>query len=710
MSVPHTGASVLSGISLIFLMACQPVPETDSHTASHTGVPPLTKPLFQLQSDKPMGLTLTDDMATFRVFAPNATQVSLVLFQQHTDKAGNDIPMHRDEDGVWETMLSWPQDWKFYGYRLDGPRTNIHMYDPSVVVADPYSQAVVRFNHYTYPSKTLIPENSPYDWEGDSWIRRPWEDYMILEAHLKDLTAHPSAQSSQSGSYTGLLNSSLGGLKHIKKMGYNAVEFLPLHEFGYLEVDYKNPDAPVFNDWNPYAKNHWGYMTSYFFAPTSRYASDGSEVKGEYTGTTGKAVTEMKDMVKALHQNGIAVIMDVVYNHVSQYDANPLKYIDKQYYFRLDENGDFLSKSGCGNDLRTESPMARRLIVESILFWMKEYHIDGFRFDLAAMIDMETVQAITEAARAVNPDVILIGEPWGGGGYNPAELAEAGWASWNDHFRNAIKGRNPNPENHDTGFIFGQLWDHHDLKFYQALMSGYTRELGGHYQEPRQSVNYLASHDDHTLGDFIRIGLGDVGIHETVQRQAMAELTREQIQTHKLAALALFTSQGPVMVHEGQSWGRAKVIAETDVDESRIGQLDHNSYDKDNATNWLNWNDAALNHELVNYYAGLIDIRKRLDLLRDATPGIRQFLPAENGQSLAFMIPENSGGDPAVVVVLNGHPTEKTAVTLPSGSWLILADEKRVETGGLGVVKGRVSVPAGSGKILLHKRFKQGIE
>ncbi len=703
MPVQNTGNAVIVGLALAALLACQPVPTTGTAAAAQTGTPALTTPLNELQSAKPMGLTFTDTQAVFRVFAPHATRVALVLFQDYTTKTGHAIPLRRAGDGVWEVSLKTPLDWRFYGYRLDGPKINANMYDPTVVVADPYSKAVVRYNHYTYPAKTIIMNDKPYDWQGDTWIRRPWEDYIIQEAHLKDLTADRTAECANPGTYKGLVQENQqGGIHFIKSMGYNAVEFLPLQEFGYLEVDYKNPRAPVFNDWNPYAKNHWGYMTSFFFAPSSRYASDGSETEGEYTGTGGKAVTEMKDMVKVLHENGIAVIMDVVYNHVSQYDANPLKYIDKQVYFRLDKNGDFRSRSWCGNDFRSESPMARRLIVESVLYWMQAYHIDGFRFDLAAMLDMETVRAITRAARLVNPDVILIAEPWGGGGYNPGELAEAGWASWNDDFRNAIKGRNPNPANHDTGFIFGNLWDNHDLKFYQALMSGYTKDQGGHYVDPSQNVNYLAAHDDNTLGDFIRLGLGDVGLEQKVQRQAVAELTRRQIRINKLAAVALLTAQGPVMVHEGQSWGRAKVIAPTAADDPQAGQLDHNSYAKDNETNWLNWSEANVNHELVDYYRGLIAIRKAYAPLRNATRGIRQFLPVKNDRCLAFMISDEKQ-NPSVVVILNGHLQQSAEVALPEGKWSVLADAKRATPEPLGTVSGKAVVPPQSGQILTRQ-------
>jgi len=270
----------------------------------------------------------------------------------------------------------------------------------------------------------------------------------------------------------------------------------------------------------------------------------------------------------------------------------------------------------------------------------------------------------------INPDVILIAEPWGGGGYNPRELADRGWASWNDHFRNSIKGRNP--MNSDYGFIFGKTWDNKDLDYYKALMRGYTQMDSGHYRNPVQSVNYLESHDDLTLGDFIRIALGDVGEHEKVTREKVSKLTIQQLKIHKFAALNLFVSQGPIMLAQGQSWGRAKVIAETRVDNPRVGELDHNSYEKDDETNWLNWEEKAQNRELVDYYRGLIAIRSKYASLRNAKPGIRVFLDGDTELSFGFSV--RTENEPECLVLMNGDVEQSAQFTLPVGKWSILAD------------------------------------
>ncbi len=215
--------------------------------------------------------------------------------------------------------------------------------------------------------------------------------------HVRDMTTHPTSTAKQKGSYLGLVEPNQnGGIEHIKSMGVNAVQLLPTQEFANVEVPYKDETTPVYNDWNPYSRNHWGYMTTFFFAPESYYASDGTDTPNAWNGTDGRAVNEFKDMIKSFHNEDIAVIMDVVYNHVSNYDWHPLKYIDRESYFRLDENGNYISHSGCGNDTQSENPKMRQLILESLKYWMTAYHIDGFRFDIGNLIDAKTRQLIID--------------------------------------------------------------------------------------------------------------------------------------------------------------------------------------------------------------------------------------------------------------------------------------------------------------------------
>lgn len=680
--------------------------------------------LDSFYSDKPMGCTVEDGRTTFRLFAPRATEVRLVLYEHHNSRTGEEFVMTCDEQGVWEYTLQGELYGKFYGYRISGPKGKGEMFNPDIVIADPYSKAVATRNNFLrYPARTLIADLR-YDWEGDTWvIPADHTSLVIYEAHVRDLTAHPSSGVSARGTFAGLVEPNRrGGLGHLKALGINALELLPIQSFGTIELPYRDSSVtklgyPV-NTWNPYSRNHWGYMTSYFFAPEAYYSRGCSVIPEAYNGMDANPVRELKDMIKALHKEGIAVILDVVFNHVSQYDYNPFKYIDKFYYFRLDADGNFLSASGCGNDFKTERPMARKMIVDCIKYWMTEYHIDGFRFDLAAMIDEETRQQIAQEARKINPNVLLIAEPWGGGKYEPHRFSDIGWAAWNDQIRNGFKGQNPD---NGLGFIFGKFQGHNTPQTLRNYVVGTLREFGGLFHTSAHSVNYLESHDDHTLGDFIRLGLHEVG-HETriTDRDAHAKLSARALALNKFAALLLFTAQGITMIHEGQEYARSKVIAPTDAPDPNVGKLDHNSYEKDNETNYLNYDHLALNQELVRYYQGLIALRKAYPIFHSAPHTAVEFFELPDPLVLAFRLrhrtyaeamqqrsePYRSYAQRArndFIVVCNAHPNRIVEFIVPKGQWLMIANDKEISLERPHPASGKLYIPPSSGIILMEK-------
>lgn len=646
-----------------------------------------------LGTDLPLGFTPSAQGGTFRIFAPRATGVTLELFARFEDAAGEPFAMKRREGGAWEKTLRRPLAGRWYGYRIDGPRGHGEMFDPSVLVADPYSKAVTTLNHWRLPAKTLITDEG-YDWGDD---RRPEpsdpRELVIYECHVRDLTAHPSAGSSRPGTYAGLAERSIaGGLGHIRSLGVNAVELLPVMKFGTHEIPYRDPaartDAGRVNDWNRYARNHWGYMTSFFFAPETYYATGGSAEEGAVNGRDGRAGRELRDLVRAFHREGIAVILDAVYNHTSHYDFNPFKYADKRYYYRLDDRGDFLEESGCGNDFNTAMPMARRAIVDSVRHWLAEYRVDGIRFDLAAMIDEETCRRITEAARGVHPGVALIAEPWGAGRHHPDWFRELGWWSWNDRFRDGVKGRDPH---RGRGFIFGHPATAGDPR--ETLSGLLPRDRGG-VPETR-AVNYLESHDGFTLGDFIRIATGG----ETPR------LSPLQLALHRLAALALFAAPGPVMLHQGQEFARSKTVA--DPDDPDHGRPDHNSYNKDDATNHIDFSLRRTNRDLFDYYRGLVALRRR-------HPGLcrpRDSSSVEmrgDGGLLSVCTIGASGRFNRYIVVLNASPDRPETVDLPAGRWCVLADASAVHPAGDGpAIEGEALLPPSSGLILGGKTSEQ---
>ena len=633
------------------------------------------------------GAFVKSDGVEFKLYAPKSDKVLLVIFDNVEDIHGKEFPMMKDANGDWSLKLGTAGYGTLYGYRLEGPFN-----DPSVIIADPYSKAAVTQNSYRHIAKSLVIDTN-YDWGNDEWKKIDPRDLIIYEMHLRDMTVHPTSGSSSPGTYKGFIDKNQhGGINHIKDMGVNAVQILPLQDFANVEIPYKDSTVFQYNDWNPYARNHWGYMTTFFFAPESYYDSDGTMKPNAWNGRDGKAVNEMKDMVKALHNEGIAVIMDVVYNHVSNYDYHPLKYIDKETYFRLDEKGDYITQSGCGNDCKTEHPAMRKLIIESVKYWMKEYHIDGFRFDLGYLIDEETRKQILVELRKINPNVIILAEPWGAG-YDPDGFSDMGWASFNDKIRNGVKGQNPFNGN---GFIFGKWFGENNQKSLQRFAMGSLREFDGQYLDVAHNVNYLESHDDHTFGDFVRIGNSDIKEHDIISnREENAKLTKDQLELNKLGALFLFTSQGITFMHEGQEWARSKVIANTEVPDAHIGQIDHNSYNKDDETNWLNWDEKDINSDLVNYYKGLIQLRKKYPEFRHSKPDDFKFSEVGKQVALAYSLQNK------FIVALNGDSENQLELDLPDGDWKILIDGEKVDFESDNIISDKLIVKPTSGFVLI---------
>lgn len=657
------------------------------------------KELDKIYSSKKLGSFVENGRTFFRLFAPNAEKVSLLTFESPEQTKGKEFPMSRDENGVWETSLDGEAYGLFYGFKICHP-DNPCIED--IVCLDPYAKALATFNTYFNPRRSIVIKGGDYDWEGDGWIKNDWRDLIIYEMHIRDMTEHPSSGVTERGTYHGLIEKGkIGGIDYIKNLGVNAVELLPAQEFAKVEIPFQDSLNGKFNYWNPYERNHWGYMTAAFFAPESYYSENVRELEwNHWSGKDGKAVNDFKDMVKAFHKEGIAVIMDVVYNHISEYEIGNLKQIDKEYYFRLDEKGNYIVQSGCGNDFKTERLMARRMIVESILYWMKEYHVDGFRFDLGKLIDWETIEQIIYEAKKINPNVIFVCEPWGGG-YDPAGFSVRGWGAWNDQIRNGIKGENPFS---GLGWIFGKWYGNNNPTRIKSYVNGtLTKDTLGLFQKPEYSVNYLESHDGYTLGDFIRLGLGDIRPDQVIKDvDEYVKLTPTQLRLNKLASLFLFTSRGITMISEGQEFARSKVIPfNIPVDDLHKGMIDHNSYNKDNETNYLNYHHAEINKELLDYYRGLISLRKNFEAFRRANYKDVIFMdfkekPFTLGYNLKYKSDE-------FIVLLNANPELNLNVNLPEGEWYILVDENSAGITSLKTVKGQLSINKSTG-VVLKKR------
>ena len=655
----------------------------------------------QAVKEVPLGCSLTENSTHFRFYCPKARAVHCVIFDDYDEETGRHVEMHKDDDGYWQLSISENLEGKWYGYKVsfdDKDKPDTPYID--TIFADPYSKHVTVKNTYKQEARGYIFEHD-YNWEGiDHQFPDDPRDLVIYETHLKDMCAHRSSGASGQACYQKFIDrNQTGGINHLKKLGVNCVEFLPLQKFSPVEPPYGIITPEGFhNTWNVYAANYWGYMTSFFFAPESWYASDYSN---RHSGKTTAVVTELKNVVKELHREGITVLMDVVYNHTSLFDMNPLTHLMPDVYLRKDEKGRLMNRSGTGNEFRSENPVARKMIIDSLLYWMEEYKVDGFRFDLAALLDKKTWNEIKKSIKKKYPKAVLIAEPWGGY-YSPHTFSDNGWASWNDRIRNSIKGADPL---HDRGFIFSE-WQHetrrHRLE--NVFKGTLNHGEGGLYNSSDHSVNYLESHDGYTLADFIRIGLNpEQHDQPVVNRDEHAKLNNIQLKLCKFAAICLFSAQGITMINAGQEFARTKVIAKSPHGDPDEGKMDHNSYQKNNTTNWLNFDDIHANRDLFEYYRGLIKIRKTSPALRKCNPDDICFDYFGDPLLISFYINGKSTGDMYdYFVILNGNAFQHNEQKLPAGIWEVIANNKIATTQTIEIVSGTINIPS-QGGILLRK-------
>ncbi|MBH10663.1 MAG: pullulanase [Candidatus Marinimicrobia bacterium] len=623
----------------------------------------------------------------FRILAPSSEKIYLVIFSKPDDQSGEEFPMKRLNNGVWSYFLEHAGPGTIYGYRLKGP-----LNDSSIVISDPYSKAAVTQNTWRHVAKSLVI-NTDFNWKGDTWINIEPEDLIIYEAHLRDMTAHPSSGAFSSGSYKGFIEQNqYGSINYLKNLGINAIQFLPLWDFANVEIPYRQEVDGMVNTWNPYERNHWGYMPTFFLAPESYYASDGTKVAGEWNGKDGRAIRELKEVIRTLHKNDIAVIMDVVVNHVSNYDWHPLKYIDRELYFKLDKNGNFLSQC-CGNLLNTDNEHVINYIIESLIYWMIEYHVDGFRFDQAHLLSNKTAKYIIDKLKSVNPNVIIYGEAWDNRGQ---EFSALGWGSFNDKFRDVLRG-----DLYDfskKGFLFGTYRPNESKDDLKTIITGTLLNNGGIYDTPSKSINFLEVHDNYSFSDFLRISTEKNSTNELIKDKLNhITLTPQIFKINTLAAIILLTSQGIPLIHQGQEWAHSKIIAPTQKPDPDVGKMDPNPYNKDNETNWINWEETNQNQDLINYYIGLISLRNTYPELRRSSTRDIVFLDVENEFGLGYMIRNN------ITIFLNSNPSDILNVKLPPGKWLQVVNSNAVNLNGLRITEGYVNIQATSGAVFIKK-------
>ena len=619
-----------------------------------------------------LGFTWTKDSTVFRVWAPTATAVRVNLYESGT--AGTDdlieqLDMTPDVNGTWVAEKSGDLNGVYYTYLVDVDGVTNEACDPYARTTGVNGQRAMVID---------LDSTDPEGWENDAdpHAGQNYTDAVIYELHVRDLSIDESSGIQNAGKFLGLIETgttnSQGvstGLDHIKNLGVTHIHLLP--SFDYASVDETKLDTAQFN---------WGYDPVNYNVPEGSYSTD------PYNGEV--RVAEMKQMVKGLHDNGLSVIMDVVYNHVSNAGTFCFNQIVPQYFSRVDDNGVYSNGSGCGNDTASERAMVKKYIVDSVTYWADEYHIDGFRFDLVGLIDTETINAVIEEVHKDHPNVIFYGEGWTMGttvtkeGYTMTTQVTSAqtpeFAFFSDTIRDMLKGSVF--DNNATGYVSGAQGQLPLVK--ECFMAKPTW-----CKSPSQSVNYASCHDNMTLYDRLTQSTPDASVED-------------RIRMNNLAAAIYMTSQGIPFIHAGEEMLRSKPLED--------GTFDHNSYASSDSVNSLKWDD--LNQEeyqqVYQYYQGLIAFRKAHGVLRLTTAEEVQAnvttLSGLETNVAAFQLNGGVNGETSdgLVVIFNPNNAE-TSVSLPEGQWNICINGDQAGTETLATAEGAVTVAPISAMVLV---------
>ncbi|NVK82789.1 MAG: type I pullulanase [Cytophagia bacterium] len=652
-------------ISLLLIMtSCQTQPEYESLTD------------YPVYEGNDLGFTYSPNQTSFRLWSPAAQEVKLHLYSAgNGDNLEASYPMKRDEAGTWTYKVSGDQQDKYYTYQV--------MQNGQWLQEKPDLYAVAVGVNGQRSMIVDLDQTDPEGWQND---QRPklenYNDIIIYELHIRDMTIHPSSGSSYPGKYSGLVEEGTKspkglttGIDHIKELGVTHVHLLPT--FDHRSIDETRLDEPQYN---------WGYDPLNYNVPEGSFSSN------PYDGRV--RITEFKEMVQQFHKNGIRVILDVVYNHTGQTEDSNFNQLVPMYYYRQNADGGFSDASACGNETASERAMMRKYILESVQYWVNEYHLDGFRFDLMGIHDMETMNEVSAAVRAIDPSIFVYGEGWTAGSSPLPSEQQAlkantykmqNVAAFSDDLRDALKGSVF--EHEEGGFASKRPGLKESIKF--GIVAS-TQHPQVNYEEvnyskapwaaePSQTISYVSCHDNHTLWDKLTISNPDAS-------------EEELIKMHKLAETIVLTSQGVSFVHAGFEMLRTKNGVE-------------NSFDSPDAINQFDWTRKEKYEDIFSYYKGLIALRKNHPAFRmTSTEQIQEhleFLDYSGDNFLTYQLKDNANGDSwkDILVLLNGSGLNKT-ISLPEGNWTLVADGKEVNESGIRKSGTTITVPGSTAFIL----------
>lgn len=612
-----------------------------------------------------LGNIYTPQETKFRLWAPTASEAKLVTYKKWNDEKGTEISMDQGEKGTWTVKLTGDQKGLFYTYK-------VKIGDKWTEAVDPYVRAASV--NGDKGAVVDLKETNPKNWKGNKKpkFKNP-EDAIIYELQVRDLSIQPESGIKNKGKYLGVTEKGTRGpegvktgLDHIKDLGVTHVQFLPI--FDYASVNEEKLNEPQYN---------WGYDPKNYNVPEGSYSTN------PYEPTV--RITELKQMIQTLHDNNLRVVMDVVYNHMYSAAESNFHKLVPGYYYRYNEDGSLANGTGVGNDTASERKMMRKFMIDSVVYWAKEYNLDGFRFDLMGIHDVETMNAIRKAVHQIDPSIILHGEGWDLNTPLAPELkanqknAEKmnGIAHFNDDIRDGLKGSVFGDK--DNGFVNGMQNMEERIK--KGITAGldYDKKVST-YQDPEQVLTYVEAHDNHTLWD--KLELTNPGDSEEVRKQM-----------HKLSSSIILTSQGVPFLHAGQEFMRTKYG-------------DHNSYKSPDSINQMDWVRRAAFDKEVEYMKGLIELRNKYSAFRMTTAEqIKKhvtFMDAPKNV-VAYTIDSKANGNKnEYFVVAHNANREAMEINLPSkGPWKVLVDGEHAGSKVLYVFHdNKMKVPALSSFIL----------
>lgn len=613
----------------------------------------------------------------FTLWAPTAEEVRVLLYDSGNEgSAYQTLSLEMGEDGIWNTSIKEDLKGKFYTFNVKvngkwlGDTPGIMA---KAVGVNGKRAAVID-----------LRSTDPEGWANDVRpLLKDYADIIVYEMHHRDFSLDSVSGIRNKGKFLALTElgttTSQGektGIDHLKELGVTHVHILPSYD--YASVDESKPDKAQYN---------WGYDPQNYNVPDGSYSTDPYK--------PDVRIKEFKQMVQALHKAGIRVVLDVVYNHTFNTEESNFERTVPGYFYRQTKDGKPANGSGCGNETASDRAMMRKYMVESVLYWINEYHIDGFRFDLMGIHDIETMNEIRAAVDKIDPSIFIYGEGWAASApqLDQEELAMKAniykmprIAAFSDEMRDGLRGGWD--DDRKGAFLIGQPGHEMSIKFGlvgavkhpQVINDSVNYSKEPWALQPTQMISYVSCHDDMCLADRLKATMPDA-------------TDEERASLHKLAETFVFTSQGVPFIFAGDEMMR---------DKKGI----HNSYNSPDSINTIDWRNKTIHHDVFDYVRELIALRKNHPAFRmgdaDKVRQYMEFLPVEGSNLVAFILKDNANGDSwkNIIVAFNSRK-EPAKLSIPTGRYTIVCKDGKIKQSGMGQVSGNeIILPARSAMII----------